>query len=81
MGTGALSVLPLQLFCKLTLFPKKRALRIYIYMYESESRSVMSDSLRVTRDYTVHGILQARILEWVAFPFSRGTFWSSNKRS
>ena len=23
-------------------------------------------------DSTVHGILQARILEWVAFPFSRG---------
>ena len=23
-------------------------------------------------DYTVLGILQARILEWVAFPFSRG---------
>jgi len=23
-------------------------------------------------DYTVHGILQARIMEWVAFPFSRG---------
>ena len=23
-------------------------------------------------DYTVHGILQAGILEWVAFPFSRG---------
>ena len=22
-------------------------------------------------DYTVHGILQARILEWGAFPFSR----------
>ena len=22
-------------------------------------------------DYTVHGLLQARILEWVAFPFSR----------
>ena len=22
-------------------------------------------------DYTVHGILQAMILEWVAFPFSR----------
>ena len=22
-------------------------------------------------DYTVHGILQVRILEWVAFPFSR----------
>ena len=24
-------------------------------------------------DYTVHGILQAIILEWVAFPFSRGS--------
>ena len=24
-------------------------------------------------EYTVHGILQARILEWVAFPFSRGS--------
>ena len=23
--------------------------------------------------YTVHGILQARILEWVVFPFSRGS--------
>ena len=23
-------------------------------------------------DYTVHGVLQARILKWVAFPFSRG---------
>ena len=24
-------------------------------------------------DYTIHGILQARILEWVAFPYSRGS--------
>ena len=24
-------------------------------------------------DYTVHGILQARILEWVAIPFFRGS--------
>ena len=24
-------------------------------------------------DYTVHGILQARILEWVAVAFSRGS--------
>ena len=34
---------------------------------ESESHSVVSDSLQP------HGILQARILEWVAFPFSRGS--------
>ena len=25
-------------------------------------------------DYTVHGILQARILEWIAFPFYKGIF-------
>ena len=35
---------------------------------ESESHSVMSDSLQP------HGILQARILEWIAFSFSRGSF-------
>ena len=31
---------------------------------ESESRSVLCNAT----DYTVHGILQARILEWVVFP-------------
>ena len=30
------------------------------------------------KDYTVHGIFQARILEWVAFPFSRGSFQPSD---
>ena len=30
-------------------------------------------TLRDPIDYTVHGILQARILEWVAVPFSRGS--------
>ena len=29
--------------------------------------------------YTTHGILQARILEWVAFPFSRGCSQSRNR--
>ena len=42
------------------------------YHVKSESHSVVFDSLR-PHDYTVHGILQARILEWVAFPFSRGS--------
>jgi len=32
-----------------------------------------------TIDYTVHGILQARILEWVAFPFSRGSSWPRDR--
>ena len=39
---------------------------------ESESHSAMSDSLRPMR-CRVHGILQARMLECVAFPFSRGS--------
>ena len=39
---------------------------------ESASHSVVSNFLR-PHDYTVHGILQARILEWVAFPFSSGS--------
>ena len=30
-------------------------------------------------DYTVHGILQTRILEWVAFPFSRGSSQPRNQ--
>ena len=29
-------------------------------------------------DYTVLGILQASILEWAAFPFSRGSSWPRN---
>ena len=40
-------------------------------MHESESPScpTLSDSMV----HTVHGIFQARILEWVAIPFSRGS--------
>ena len=40
---------------------------------ESERHSVLCNSLP-PMDYTVHGVLQARILEWVAIPFSRGSF-------
>ena len=47
------------------------------YIYESEllSRVQLCDPI----DYSppgssIHGILQARILEWVAMPFSRGSF-------
>ena len=39
---------------------------------ENKSCSVVSISLQ-PMDYTIRGILQARILEWVAFPFSRGS--------
>ena len=45
---------------------------------ESETFSVVSDFLD-PMDYTVHGILQVRTLEWVAFSFSRGSFWPRDR--
>ena len=48
------------------------ALLVPSFCIESESCSVVSDSCD-PMDYTVHGILQARLLEWVAVPFSRGS--------
>ena len=44
-----------------------------------ESESQTSPTLCDPMDYTVHGILQARILEWVAFPFSRGSSQSRDQ--
>ena len=51
---------------------------------KSESHSSVSDFLRLYT--TICGILQARILEWVAFPFSRGScrliiYWLSHEGS
>ena len=56
------------------------------YIMGSVSLSLGSENLQVKvkvvqscltlcdpMDYTLHRILQARILEWVAFPFSRGS--------
>ena len=45
-----------------------------VYVKFAQSCQTLCDPM----DYTVHGILQARILEWVAIPFSRG---SSQPRS
>ena len=44
----------------------------------SEWKSLSCVRLFVT-PWTVHGILQARILEWVAFPFSRGLSQPRNR--
>ena len=41
---------------------------------EGASCSGESDPLRPRWTIPVHGALQARTLEWVAFPFSRGSF-------
>ena len=45
----------------------QRICQFFLCPLESESCSVVYDSLRP------QGLLQARILEWVAFPFSRGS--------
>ena len=42
---------------------------IYIYIYMKVAQSCLT--LCNPMDYTIHGILQARILACVAFPFSR----------
>ena len=54
---------------------------------ENEIRSVVSDSMTPMisslPSSSVHGILQARWLEWVAIPFSWGSFqpWAHNQVS
>ena len=40
---------------------------------KSKSESQLYLTLCDPMDYRVHGILQARILRWVAFPFPRGS--------
>ena len=43
--------------------------KVKVKVKDAQSCPTLCDPM----DYTVHGILQARILEWVAFPFSRGS--------
>ena len=54
-----------------------RARRYYLGTKNMEKVKVKVAQLCLTlfdpMDCTVQGILQARILEWVAFPFSRGS--------
>ena len=45
-----------------------------VFKWQSEVKAAQScPSLCNPMDYRVHGILQARILEWVAVPFSTGS--------
>ena len=55
-----------------------RLIRSHLFISKSTSKrevkvkvAQLCPTLCNPMDYTVHGILQARILEWVAFPFSR----------
>ena len=69
----------------ITLLTKVHLIKAMVFpvvMYGCESWTIKKVKVKVAQlcptlydpmDYIVHGILQARILEWVAFPFSRGS--------
>ena len=48
--------------------------REFIYLFRKVKVFQSCPTLCDPMDCTVHGILQARILEWVAVPFFRGSF-------
>ena len=53
-----------------TVWATREAHRLYnLKVKVNQSCPTLCDPM----DYTVRGILQARVLEWVAFPFSRGS--------
>ena len=76
---------PLLYFCSLCISPTIPLIqRMFTFwdhaMYITEMKGAQSClTLCDPMDYTVHGILQARILEWVAFPFSRGSSQPRNQ--
>ena len=47
---------------------------MYIYIYMTAKVTQLCPTLCASMDYTVYEVLKARILEWVAIPFSRGIF-------
>ena len=65
-------------FVLMSLNVNKMELRVQVFrlnvIEKWKQKSLSQVRLCDPMDYTVHGILQARILEWVAFPSSRGSF-------
>ena len=57
------------IFPSIRVFSNESALRVRWPKYYLSKSCSVSDPM----NYATHGILQARILEWVAFPFSRGS--------
>ena len=58
------------IYMKIQLYKTFKSVPVYIYKVKvTQSCPTLCHPM----DYTVHWILQARILEWVAIPFSRGS--------
>ena len=55
--------------------PKSKNSKVLMLLRKSVKVKVTQSCLKLCdpMDYKVHGILQARILEWGAIPFSRGS--------
>ena len=71
---GKVISLLLNILSRLVLTFLPRSKRLLISWLQSPSAVTQScPTLCDPLDYTGHGILQARILEWVAFPFFRGS--------
>ena len=52
----------------------------HLRLYEVKVKAIQScPTLCDSMDYTVHEILQVRILEWATFPFSRGSSQPRNQ--
>ena len=49
-------------------------LKQYPFLYMKVKVTQSCPTLCDPKDYIVHGILQTRMLEWVAIPCSRGSF-------
>ena len=55
-------------------------LEFYLFILSLQcEKSVTQSYPNLCDPCIVHGILQARILEWIAFPFSRGSFQPSDQ--
>ena len=75
-GATSVSCLPaLSLFCgTVSEFPITTTANYHKLTGSKQMKVAQSyPTLCDPMDYTAHGILQARILEWTAFPFSRGS--------
>ena len=76
LGPTSISCLPaLSLFCgTMSEFPITTITNYHKLIGSKQVKVAQScPTLCDPMDYTAHGILQARILEWAAFPFSRGS--------
>ena len=68
-------------YCKLTMsgaWEPRESSWSKVEQKSSESHSQLCPTPCDTMNYTVHGILQARILEGVAYPFSSRSSWPRN---